>query len=81
MGFAHGRNSDTDQLRLSSALSGWFVTDAGIVSLRFLGQCDVTYPNPRRLDTLADGVEPRRTVLRPSETESVEIAGRHRRRR
>jgi len=65
----------TLQLRLSPALPGWFFTDAGIVSFRFLGQCDVTYHNPDRLDTFAEGVVPRLIVLWPSESESVEIAG------
>ena len=68
-------HSDRDQLRLSFALPGWLFTDAGIVSFRFLGQCDVTYHNPRRLDTFADGREPRRIVLWPSEADSVEIEG------
>ena len=63
------------QLRLSPALPGWFFSDPGIVRFRFLGQCDVTYHNPRRLDTFADGIEPRRIVLWRSEDESVEIAG------
>jgi hypothetical protein len=63
------------QLSLNPALPGWFFGDTGIVSFRFLGQCDVTYHNPRRLDTYAEGIEPRRIVLWSSEFESVEIAG------
>jgi hypothetical protein len=63
------------QLRLSPTLPGWFFPDSGIVRFRFLGQCDVTYHNPRRLDTFAEGIEPRRIVLWPSESESVEVAG------
>jgi hypothetical protein len=63
------------QLRLRPALPGWFFADAGIVRFRFLGQCDVTYHNPDRLDTFAEGVSPRRIVLWPSDSESVEIAG------
>jgi hypothetical protein len=63
------------QLKLSPALPGWFFTDPGIVSFRFLGHCDVTYHNPRRLDTYADGIEPRRIVLWPSDSESVEVEG------
>jgi hypothetical protein len=63
------------QLKLSPALPGWFFTDPGIVSFRFLGHCDVTYHNPRRLDTYADGIEPRRIVLWPSDSESVGVEG------
>jgi hypothetical protein len=63
------------ELRLSPALPGWFFTEEGTVGFRFLGQCDVTYHNPRRLDTFADGVEPRRIILWPSESGSVEIEG------
>jgi hypothetical protein len=62
-------------LRLSPALPGWFFTAPGIVSFRFLGHCDVAYHNPSRLDTFADGVEPRRIVVWPSESESIEIEG------
>jgi hypothetical protein len=63
------------QLRLNPALPGWFFTNQGVVSFRFLGQCDVTYHNPSRLDTFADGIEPRRIVLWTSESVSVEIRG------
>ncbi len=63
-------------LRLEPALPAWFFSEAGTVSFRFLGQCDVTYHNPRRLDTFAEGMEASRIVLWPSESESVEISGR-----
>ena len=63
------------ELTLNPALPGWFFTDQGTVSFLFLGQCDVTYHNPSRLDTFGDGVEPRRIVLSPSESDSVEIEG------
>jgi len=65
----------TLELRLRPALPGWFFPDSGVVSFRFLGQCDVTYHNPRRLDTFAEGIEPRRIVLRPSGSEAIEIPG------
>jgi hypothetical protein len=63
------------QLRLSPALPGWFFTDQGIVSFRFLGRCEVTYHNPRRLDTFAEGIGPHRIVLWPDGSDSVEIEG------
>jgi hypothetical protein len=63
------------RLKLEPALPAWLFSEAGTVSFRFLGQCDVTYHNPRRLDTFAQGVEASRIVLWPSESESVEIPG------
>ena len=63
------------ELRLSPKLPGWFFTDAGTVSFRFLGKCDVTYHNARGVDTFAEGVEPGRIVLWVTESESVEISG------
>jgi hypothetical protein len=63
------------ELRLAPCLPGTFFTDEGTVSFRFLGQCEVTYHNPDRADTFADGVEPKRIVLRPSASDFVEIEG------
>jgi len=62
-------------LKLTPALPGWFFTDRGIVSFRFLGHCDVTYHNPSRLDTFVEGADPQRSVLWTSESDSVEIEG------
>ena len=45
------------------------------MSFRFLGQCDVTYHNPGRLDTFSEGVDPQRIILWTSDSDSVEVAG------
>ena len=50
-------------LALRPILPGWLFTQEGRVSFRFLGQCTVTYHNPRRLDTFRPGVAPQRTQL------------------
>ena len=39
-------------LRFQPALPGWLFDQAGRLSFTFLGQCEVTYHNPQRLDHL-----------------------------
>jgi hypothetical protein len=43
-------------LALKPALPGWLFKADGSFTFRFLGSCDVTYHNPDRLNTYAEGV-------------------------
>lgn len=66
-----------DQLYLifKPALPGWLFTDDGTVTFNFLGQCRVTYHNPRRVDTFAADVRLTAIELITVTGERVELAG------
>jgi hypothetical protein len=62
-------------LALRPALPGWLFSESGQVSFRFLGCCQVTYHNPRRLDTFAPGMQIQRIVLHQSHHNSILVPG------
>jgi hypothetical protein len=57
------------------ALPGWLFTDQGKVTFKFLGQCTVTYHNPRRADTFTGDVRITMIVLHDNRGERVELIG------
>jgi hypothetical protein len=63
------------RLALRPALPAWLFDEAGQVSFRFLGRCQVTYHNPNRLNTYDPGVQVQRCVLFPAGQESIELPG------
>jgi hypothetical protein len=62
-------------LALKPALPGWLFDENDQVRFKFLGACDVTYHNPRRLDTFQEGLERQRTVLHTQDDRTVELGG------
>ncbi|MGB7538930.1 MAG: hypothetical protein WBM17_10350 [Anaerolineales bacterium] len=62
-------------LDLRPALPGWLFREDGTFSFRFLGLCEITYHNPARKDTFADGISARRFVLHPRGGEPVILEG------
>jgi hypothetical protein len=44
-------------LKFEPALAGWLFHEDGAFTFRFLGLCDVTLHNPRRMDTYREGFE------------------------
>jgi hypothetical protein len=63
------------QLSLQPALPGWLFTAEGRASFSFLGKCMVTYHNPKRVDTFADGARIQRIELRTDDGKSIKIDG------
>ncbi len=63
------------QLKFRPALPGWLFTEQGTITFKFLGQCVVTYHNPRRVDTYNAATQIRRIVLIDRAGESIELAG------
>jgi hypothetical protein len=63
------------QLSLQPALPGWLFTAEGCASFSFLGKCMVTYHNPKRVDTFADGARIQRIELRTDDGKSIKIDG------
>ncbi len=53
----------------------WLFDSDGCVTFRLLGCCTVTYHNPARLDTFAEGAHIRGIVLRPADGDEIEVAG------
>jgi hypothetical protein len=66
-----------EQLHLAfePILPGWLFTEDGKVRFKFLGECTVTYHNPKRLDTFRDGLLPREIVLHTEDRNPVEVSG------
>jgi hypothetical protein len=66
-----------DQLHLifKPALPGWLFTDQGTVTFKFLGQCTVTYHNPRRMNTFTGKIHVGKIELHSSQGEHIELAG------
>jgi len=62
------------QLALLPALPGWLFREDGTLTFKFLGHCTVTYHNPERRDTYAEGMRIRRSVLH-LDNEDVTIEG------
>jgi hypothetical protein len=62
-------------LAFQPALPGWLFTDEGKLSFTFLGQCTVTYHNPRRLDTYHEAMRIQKMRLLDSAGEWIEISG------
>ncbi len=62
-------------LALRPVLPGWLFDTDGCVTFHFLGRCTVTYHNPERLNTFADGVRILRIVLQPEDGGAIEIPG------
>jgi hypothetical protein len=60
-------------LTLRPKLPGWLFTEDGEITFRFLGSSNVTYHNPRRLDTFEADVKPQRIVLRTDTGHRVEL--------
>jgi len=50
-------------LALKPALPGWLFREDGTLTFKFLGHCAVTYHNPERRDTFAEGMDIRQSVL------------------
>jgi hypothetical protein len=61
-------------LRLRPALPGWLFDNDGRVSFTFLGQCQVTYINPSRLNTYDDTINIRSMNIY-SDAGQIEIHG------
>ncbi len=51
------------RLALDPVLPGWLFREDGTLAFKLLGQCAVTYHNPERRDTFAEGMRIRRSVL------------------
>ena len=62
-------------LAFRPVLPGWLFTDEGELSFTFLGQCTVTYHNPRRLDTYHEAMRIQKMRLLDSSGEWIEISG------
>jgi hypothetical protein len=62
-------------LKLSPVLPCWLFMEKGQVTFRFLGNCTVTYHNPRRVNTFEEGVQPHRITLRTHDSGLVELEG------
>ncbi len=63
-------------LAFKPTLPGWLFDRAGRLTFTFLGQCAVTYHNPRRLDLFPHGGPPPiQITLQPVEGAPVQVAG------
>ncbi len=62
-------------LAFRPALPAWLFDQEGLVTVRFLGACDVTYHNPQRKDTFGAGARPAKTTLRTRHGRMVELDG------
>jgi hypothetical protein len=63
-------------LALKPALPSWLFDAQDQVRFTFLGACQVTYHNPRRLDTFQEGLEPQKIVLHTQQDgQTVELGG------
>jgi hypothetical protein len=63
------------RLALRPVLPGWLFSEDGKVTFKFLGRCDVTYHNPRRLDTYGGSLRPQETALYTEEENLVTFPG------
>ncbi|RXJ02580.1 hypothetical protein DS745_06305 [Anaerobacillus alkaliphilus] len=63
-------------VQLSPILPSWMFTENGEVSFTFLGSCDITYVNSKKLDTYgSDKVSPTEYVLTYSNGETIIVEG------
>ena len=62
-------------LAFKPVLPGWLFREDGSITFRFLGQCMVSYYNPQRHDTCAEGMVIRRSVLHLPNGDVVEFPG------
>jgi hypothetical protein len=67
---------DESQLifELQPALPGWLFKQDGSFTFRFLGSCEITYHNPSRRDTFAEGVAIKAMELH-AQGETIQIEG------
>ncbi len=77
MAGAHPFTVEKERLQLAfrPALPGWLFTDDGKITFTFLGQCQVTYHNPRRLDTYHEGMRIQKNKLLNAAGEWIELSG------
>jgi hypothetical protein len=63
-------------LEFKPILPGWLFDGAGTVVFRFLGACDVTYHNPRKLDTFAgNGPRARQILIHQDDATTAKLSG------
>jgi hypothetical protein len=70
--FMHGGEL---QLKFQPALPGWLFAEDNTITFKFLGQCTVTYHNPRRMDTFNVETHIQRIELIDRAGEPTEIPG------
>ncbi len=62
-------------MELCPRLPGFLFTEEGRVTFKFLGTCEVTYHNPKRVDTFASDVRIQRLELHEDGAEPVVVEG------
>ena len=61
-------------LSLRPVLPGWLFAEDGTITFKFLGDCEVIYHNPQRLDTFRGGLRPHKITLHTEDEHAIVLS-------